>query len=94
MLSLPEGADRTFRIHIEIQKGGIVTKAFKHLMSLPKLTKPVKYFDGQHYWEIGCKGYSLKKITQGITSVGFIVHKTFRVFEHPYHRFFVLAKTR
>jgi ubiquinone/menaquinone biosynthesis C-methylase UbiE len=47
---------------------------------------------GDHYWEIGKKGYSLNKIIADIRSAGFKIEKTYRVFENPYHRFFLLNK--
>jgi len=57
-----------------------------------------------HDWAIICKGgenrngrcgnagYPLQKVTGEIRSAGFEVKKTYRVFEMPYHRFFVLTK--
>lgn len=61
-------------------------------ISLPRLNKPLHKFDGQHYWEIGKKGYSLFKISSDIKKCGFKIKKTYRAFEFPYHRFFVLCK--
>jgi len=49
-------------------------------------------FDDQHYWEIGKAGYRLGKITKDIERAGFDIIKTYRIFEHPYHRFFILEK--
>ena len=49
-------------------------------------------FDGEHYWEIGKKGYPLSRILREMTRIGFRVVKTWRVFENTYHRFFVLEK--
>jgi len=51
-------------------------------------------FDGQHYWEIGKAGYSLNKIINEIQKTGFKVEKTYRIFENPYHRFFILKKRK
>ncbi|AEF95799.1 class I SAM-dependent methyltransferase [Methanotorris igneus] len=48
-------------------------------------------FDGQHYWEIGKKGYSLRRIEK-IISKYFIILKNYLIPEHPYHRVFVLKK--
>jgi len=48
-------------------------------------------FDGEHYWEIGKRGYPLSKIINEIQKARFKVEKTYsRVFENPYHRFFSL----
>ena len=49
-------------------------------------------FDGEHYWEIGKRGFPLKKINEDIHQAGFKIVKTYRVPEHPYHRFFILEK--
>jgi len=49
-------------------------------------------FDGEHYWEIGKIDYSLNKIVNDIQNTGFKIEKTYRVFENPYHRFFILRK--
>jgi len=54
--------------------------------------KPVHKFDGEHYWEIGKKGYSLSKITNNIQKAGFKIKETYRVFENPYNSFFILKK--
>lgn len=48
-------------------------------------------FNGQHYWEIGKRGFPLKKILAAIEK-HFIVRKHFVPFESQYHRFFVLEK--
>ena len=50
-------------------------------------------YTGEHYWEIGKAGYPLKRIIKEIQAVGFKIDKTYRVFEHPYHRFFMIKKT-
>ena len=54
---------------------------------------PIKHiFGGQHYWEIGKRGYGLKEIRKKIRSSGFNIINDFIVFESPYHHFFVLKK--
>lgn len=56
-----------------------------------KIPLPVKHvFDGQHYWEIGKKGYPLRKILK-IISKWYKIKKTYIVPENPYHRFFILV---
>ena len=89
ILSLPD-AGRVYRIYIQIPKIGI----FKKLISLPRIQNPIHKFDGEHYWEIGKAGYSLSKITKDIKEAGFKILKTYRIFENPYHRFFVLKKEK
>lgn len=87
LLSLPD-ANRVYRVCIQIPKLGL----FKKLIQIPRFKKVVNYFDGQHYWEIGKAGYSLNTIINVLSKVGFKIEKTYRVFEIPYHRFFVLKK--
>ena len=57
-----------------------------------KIPYPRKHeFNGQHYWEIGKRGYSPKKI-RGILSKYFKIEKEFVPYENQYHRFYVLRK--
>jgi hypothetical protein len=63
------------------------------LIFLPQIRKPIHSFDGEHYWEIGKAGYPLKRIISDIERQGMEIIKTYRVFESPYHRFFVLRET-
>lgn len=54
---------------------------------------PIEHkFDGQHFWEIGKKGYSLKKVKENINRAGLKIEKDFIVLESPYHHFFILKK--
>ncbi len=89
ILSLPD-VNRVYRLNVQIPKIGEV----KWLIPLPRLRKPAHNFDGEHYWEIGKAGYSLSKIINEIQKAGFKIEKTYRVFENPYHRFFILRKEK
>jgi ubiquinone/menaquinone biosynthesis C-methylase UbiE len=87
ILSLPD-VERVYRFNIRVPKLGEI----KRLIPLPKFKKPLHEFNGEHYWEIGKAGYPLSKIIDDIQRTGFKVESTYRVFENPYHRFFVLKK--
>jgi len=56
---------------------------------------PEHHFNGQHYWEISKRGYSLKFVSEEMSriSAGFDT-RTFLVPENPYHRFFIFRKTQ
>jgi len=45
-----------------------------------------------HNWEIGRKGFSIEKIKRKIKEQGFKIKKNYRVYENPYHKFFLLRK--
>jgi len=50
-------------------------------------------FNGQHYWEIGKKGYPLKKILRDVERIGFKIVKNYPVPENPYH-YLILCQKR
>ena len=89
VLSLPDST-RAYRLDIQIPKVG----ELKILIPLPRLKVPKHEFDGEHYWEIGKAGYALRRVVGDMVKAGFRIIKTYRVFENPYHRFFVLEKDR
>jgi len=89
ILSLPD-VSRVYHLYLQIPKVGV----FKRLISLPRLKNPIHKFDGEHYWEIGKEEYPLSKFVNDIQRVGFKIEKTYRIFENPYHRFFVLKKEK
>lgn len=66
---------------------------YKWMITLPYMFPKTHTItkDG-HQWEIGKKGYPLSRICSDITSAHFQIEKTYRVFENPYHRFFILKK--
>jgi ubiquinone/menaquinone biosynthesis C-methylase UbiE len=87
IISLPD-VTTVYRLNIELPR----ISPIKILIPHP-LPRPVQHaFDGEHYWEIGKKGFSLKKIVGDIRKTGIKILKTYRVFEFYYHRFFVLER--
>ncbi|KXS41562.1 MAG: methyltransferase type 11 [Candidatus Frackibacter sp. T328-2] len=86
ILSIPD-ASRKYRFLIQIPKIGEI----KFLIPIPRLKKLEHKFDGEHYWEIGKRNYSLGKIKDIINNVnGLKLEKTYELFENAYHRFFIL----
>lgn len=66
---------------------------FPEIKFMIKLPYPKKHqFKSEHYWEIGKRGYSLKKIKKEIIKSGTMIEKDYIVFENPLHHFFVLKK--
>lgn len=89
ILSLPD-CTRTYRFCVSVPKIGI----FRKLIPIP-FSKPQQHiYDGQHYWEIGKEEYPLNRFINDIQKTGFLIRKTYRLFEHPYHRFFILEKVK
>jgi len=89
IISLP---DQTRFVGLHINKKLFPIKKAQLSFSIPFVFPTQHFFDGQHYWEIGMKNYPLKKIKQSFVNTGLKLIKTYRVFEYPVHRFFILAK--
>jgi len=87
ILSLPDKT-RFIKLDLIMPKIGEIQK----FINLPNIKIRKHIFDGEHYWEIGKLGYSLKRIITDIENTGFRIIKTYRIIEHPYHRFFILEK--
>lgn len=82
VISLPHfGPPITFSMKIPFLPE--IRFAFK----IPFLRKHV--FNGEHYWEVGKKGYPVREIRR-IIKGHFSVEKDFIPFENQYHHFFVL----
>jgi len=90
ILSIPD-SNKIYAFYMHFPKLGVIKKTIE--LPLPNFLKPdmsePNYVRG-HYWEIGKKGYPLKKIKKVIRDVGFNIERTYRPFEVPNHRFFVL----
>lgn len=87
ILSLPD-CTKVYRVSLQIPKIGL----FQRLIPIPQLRPPTHKFDGEHHWEIGKAGFPLQNVMSEMKNAGFEIKKTYRVFEVPYHRFFVLEK--
>ena len=86
IISVPD-ATRAARIQFPVP--GIMH--VRKLITIPRLFPPVHMrTKSGHEWEIGKKGYRLSFVRHEIEKQGLIIEKTYRVFENPYHRFFVL----
>lgn len=75
--------------------------SFRFQLAIPMLPK-VKFavripypkehkFDGEHYWEIGKRGYPAKRLRAEISEF-FHIEKEFVPFEMMYHRFYICRK--
>lgn len=87
ILSLPD-ITRAYRFLIQIPKIG----EFKKLISLTRFNPQKLKIGREHCWEIGMTEFPLRRILKDIKEIGFKVIETYRVFENPYHRFFILKK--
>lgn len=57
-----------------------------------KFPYPITHrFNGQHYWELGKKGYPVSRVRTAISKHARII-KEFIPFENQYHHFFILEK--
>jgi ubiquinone/menaquinone biosynthesis C-methylase UbiE len=90
VLSLPD-AGSVISIHIP----KICRKA---LLPRPFVKKRKHIFDGEHYWEINKKGYEINGIKADIKTLAkennFLLERSYRIWENPYHHFFILRNIR
>lgn len=84
ILSLPHFSPQ-FKISFKLPFIKEVKISFK--IPFPKKHK----FTGEHYWEIGKKGYSSTKI-RNIIKKYFNIKREFTPFENQYHHFYILKK--
>ena len=83
VISLPD-ARPVWQYRYHVPKFGTRSLLFPR----PILKQPEHVFDGEHYWEINKKGYDLARVVNDLGRLCSL-NKTYRVFENPYHRFFV-----
>lgn len=87
IISLPD-VTPVYRLNIELPKIKPIKKLIKH-----PFPRPAKHIlDDSHHWEIGHRGYPLKRIKTDIMTSDFEIIKTYRTFDFYYHRFFLLKK--
>ena len=84
VISIPACYWNLFIINIKLP----LIKKFVLSLKIPKIFKAFK-FDGEHYWEMGAKGYSKRKIKRDMNKY-FVILKEYHVPENPYHYFFIL----
>lgn len=63
------------------------------LLPVPRMHRLAPRTGGQHYWEIGESNCSLRRFAKDLAAAGFVIWGTYRVFEMPYHRFFVMEES-
>lgn len=85
ILSLPQHKV-WIKIHVDLVKWQI-----KQILMIPKFWKWKITFKGEHYWEIGAKGYSKRKILHCLKKECNI-EKHYTAFENPYHWFCILQR--
>jgi len=88
IISLPHNIHRSYRVLLDLPRLKLVEKMIW-------FSNPNKYplpHDTHHHWEIDIKGYPLKRIESDIASAGFKIARSYRVFEKPYHHFFIFIK--
>ncbi len=86
VISLPD-AGRAWRNQIHIPPFG----HFWMTIPLPFWMAKTHKFDGQHYWEINKRNYSLSRVMRDFSQEAELL-RTFRVPENPYHRFALFQK--
>lgn len=86
VISLPD-ARLVWRYQLHIPKFG--SRDF--FIPRPQLCSRIHEFDGEHYWEVNKRDYSLSRVIADFTKYIRLVN-TYRVRENPYHRFFVFQR--
>lgn len=82
ILSLPYRSFRPWNMVVKLPR----LKPWFFAISIPIWFKKIK-FDGEHYWEVGAKGFS-NRFIKNILSEAFKVNFSFKVEGNPYHIFY------
>jgi hypothetical protein len=88
LISLPDAGP-----YIKLQSKLPFLGTRRGLFDLGWIWRPTHRFDGQHYWEVGAKGYSHQAVLAHLESPEWVVEHTVRLFANPYHRFYRLRRT-
>jgi len=91
ILTLPYTSRGTFKPNLTVKPIPFL-KAISWVAILNFFPKEFK-FNGQHYWEIGAKGYRIGRILNDIKRSGFRIIKHYPIVENPYHYLIVCEKT-
>ncbi|MEX0931932.1 MAG: class I SAM-dependent methyltransferase [Candidatus Paceibacterota bacterium] len=102
-----EQVEGAIREMVRVSKKGIVVSVphfshpLKFLLKIPlvkeiavafRIPHPKEHtFNGEHYWELGKKGYSVERLLTLLKKYG-AIKKHFVPFGYQYHHFFVLEK--
>jgi cyclopropane fatty-acyl-phospholipid synthase-like methyltransferase len=87
LISVPDKT-RHYRFEITLPKFG----RLRRWVVLPHLRPLVHHFNGHHYWELGRRDYSVKRMCTSICATGMKLDRTYRLWEHPIHRMFIATK--
>ena len=63
-------------------------------IEIPYFFKNLHVYDGDHYWEIGKRGYPPERIVDEMQKAGFNLIRRYRVPFNSYHHVFVLSKNQ
>ena len=85
IISIP---DRTLTYKFLVKLPIVKLRSF--MFSIPNLLSKEHSFDGQHYWELGKKGYKVSAFKKLLTNEGFSIKSAYQIFEVPSHHFFIL----
>jgi len=87
ILSLP---DKTLTLSFLLRSSKRISWDFLLPFPLAFRRHNIKNVKG-HFWEIGERGYPYTRLLNVIERAGFSVDRTYRVPDHPYHRFFIAS---
>ena len=85
-ISLPDHRHILFHSRVKIP----FLKYKEFMVRLQSTEKHV--FDGQHYWEIGKRGFSVARVLQAIRDCGLTVTDKFAPSDTPVNYYFVIEK--